>query len=123
MVHMRVPMENVVNTDGAYAHKPQENHRSEQEPDSVCTVVLERKQTYQNYTSSRYFYICTSKQKTEKKKVSNTIRITFITRSWPLRVYLDKELITPRSKCLVLDNIVYKQPLDKSREQSKTLIQ
>ena len=66
MVHMRVPMENVVNTNGADAHKPQENHRGEQEPHPVCTVVLKRKQTYQNYTSSRYFYICTKKQRKKK---------------------------------------------------------
>lgn len=57
---MVVPVDDVVEPYHAYAEKPNADDRRKEEPNSVCAIVLQSKQTYKYRARHRKSYICTS---------------------------------------------------------------
>lgn len=56
---MVVPVDDVVEPYRAYAEKPNADDRRKQKPNSVCAIVLQRKQAYKYGARHWKPYICT----------------------------------------------------------------
>lgn len=55
---MKIPAKYIVQPDGTDAQEPHCHHRRKQEANSVGAIMLKGKQTNQNDTRNRYFYVC-----------------------------------------------------------------
>lgn len=54
---MVVPVNNVVNPYSTYAEKPDADNWGKDKSNSVCTIVLQRKQAYKYGTRHRKLYV------------------------------------------------------------------